>query len=99
MTSIIPTKFTKSYHSEKYTISYLLDMLENGQININPDYQRGEVWSNDKKTLLIQSVLGNIAIPPLTFNVKKADNDDEDDIYECIDGKQRLSTQIGRAHV
>jgi hypothetical protein len=92
MTSIIPTKFTKSYHSEKYTISYLLDMLENGQININPDYQRGEVWSNDKKTLLIQSVLGNIAIPPLTFNVKKADNDDEDDVYECIDGKQRLST-------
>lgn len=52
-------------------------------------YQRGEVWSDDKKKLLIDSILRGIDIPKLYFfNVG-------DGTFEIVDGNQRMGTIVG----
>ena len=52
-------------------------------------YQRGEVWPEEKKKLLIDSILRGIDIPKLYFF--KINNDS----YEIVDGNQRMATIIG----
>ena len=50
-----------------------------------PEYQREKsLWSNDKKSKLIDSILNDFDIPKLYFNSLKDDN------IEVIDGQQRL---------
>lgn len=52
-------------------------------------YQRGEVWNEYKKKLLIDSILRGIDIPKLYFfNVG-------DGSYEIVDGNQRIGTITG----
>lgn len=49
-----------------------------------PDFQREEVWGNDKKRKLIDSILRGWNLPKLYFRKN------EDGIFECVDGQQRL---------
>ena len=52
-----------------------------------PEYQREHrLWSEDKKSLLIDTILEDIDIPKLYFNRTKDGN------YEVVDGQQRLWT-------
>lgn len=53
---------------------------------LNPDYQRGDVWKDEKRGELILSILQNICIPSIIVS-KNADDD-----YQVIDGKQRLTS-------
>lgn len=50
-----------------------------------PDFQREEVWPDDKKRLLIDSILKGWHLPKFYF--RKVD----DSTFECVDGQQRLS--------
>ncbi len=50
-----------------------------------PDYQREEVWPDEKKRLLIDSILVGWHLPKFYF--RKVD----DNTFECVDGQQRLS--------
>ena len=65
-------------------------------INAQPWYQRrGDVWTKEKKQLLIDSILNEFDIPKLYFHVissqqKHAEGSDFD--YAIIDGRQRLET-------
>ncbi len=50
-----------------------------------PEYQRQDnLWSDEKKGLLIDSILRNIDIPKLYFNKTREGN------FEVVDGQQRL---------
>jgi hypothetical protein len=50
-----------------------------------PEYQRQErLWSDEKKSLLIDSILKDIDIPKLYFNEVPGG------VYEVVDGQQRL---------
>lgn len=66
--------------------SDLFRMIVEGELNLQPDYQRRFVW--DKKTMskFIESLLLSIPIPTIFL----AENGD--DTYEVIDGQQRLTT-------
>ncbi|NLL63116.1 MAG: DUF262 domain-containing protein [Ruminococcaceae bacterium] len=66
--------------------SDLFRMIIEGELNLQPDYQRGFVW--DKKTMskFIESLLLSIPIPTIFL----AENND--DTFEVIDGQQRLTT-------
>lgn len=65
-------------------------------INVEPWYQRrGEVWTDQKKQLLIDSILNEFDIPKLYFHAisqsqKQAEGSNYD--YAIIDGRQRLET-------
>jgi len=51
-----------------------------------PDWQREEVWSQEKKQLLIDTILRGWRLPKFYF-LKVSSNPDE---YEVVDGQQRL---------
>jgi hypothetical protein len=55
-------------------------------INLQPEYQRRQVWDRAKQSRFVESVLMNLPIPPIfLFEV-------EYNRYEVMDGQQRLSS-------
>lgn len=50
-----------------------------------PDFQREEVWTEQKKQMLVDSILRGWHLPKFYF--KKS----SDGSYECVDGQQRLN--------
>src|ERR1700722_15048016 len=66
----------------------LLDMYNNNELIIDPEYQRAFRWSEGKESRFIESLVLGMPIPPL-FVIEL-----DDGKYELIDGLQRLSTYI-----
>ena len=64
----------------------LVTMIEDNDIDLDPDYQRNYLWDNKKASLLIESILLNIPIPV----VYVAENDESQ--WNVIDGLQRLNS-------
>ena len=71
-----------SYPSD-FTLKGLCDMFNKGDITI-PDYQRGFVWSIKQSSLLVESFLVGLPVPPVFFYI------DDDNKNLVIDGQQRL---------
>jgi len=46
--SIIPEQFTNDSYTKPFSISSILKKLDNGTLDINAEYQRGEVWNHKK---------------------------------------------------
>lgn len=67
-------------------IQTILTRIEDGDINLQPDFQRGEVWSINKKKKLIDSILRDWKIPPIHVV------DSKTGIDEVLDGQQRLNS-------
>lgn len=72
-----------------FSLHMLKDSSSREWINRAPDYQRRHRWDSVKRSLLIESVLMNIPIPPLFLY------ENEYNQYEVMDGRQRLDTVIG----
>jgi hypothetical protein len=74
--------------TKDYQLDYLRHALQPGQVLINtsPAYQRRLRWTNKKRSLLIESFLLNIPVPPV-FLFEHDYNE-----YEVIDGRQRIET-------
>jgi hypothetical protein len=68
--------------------NYLLN-----KYNFSPAYQRKSVWSDEKQSFFIDSILKNFPIPPI-FLHQKIDDDTGKTKYDVIDGKQRLTSVI-----
>ncbi|HMQ79342.1 MAG TPA: DUF262 domain-containing protein [Ignavibacteria bacterium] len=75
-----------SIDTKPITMDTCLRRLEQGTIILNPDFQRNEVWTMEKKCRLIESLMLKIPIP--MFYVSS----DEKGIFYVVDGLQRLST-------
>jgi Protein of unknown function DUF262 len=69
------------------TISGLRSMKEDGDIII-PPYQRKFVWKIEQSSLLVESFLLGLPVPPLFFYVNDQNK------FEVIDGQQRLMSMI-----
>jgi hypothetical protein len=61
-------------------------MIKEGELNLQPEYQRRIVWKKKMMSKFIESLLLSIPVPTIFL----AENDD--DTYEVIDGQQRLTT-------
>jgi hypothetical protein len=73
------------YETQNPDIKTLHDNYKDGDLILNPDYQRSYVWDNQKASNLIESLLLNIPIPIIYTS---EDNGKE----EVIDGQQRLQS-------
>ena len=62
-----------------------LIMIESGEINLSPDFQRNVVWDNVRKSRLIESVLLRIPLPVFYFSA------DRQGVLSVVDGLQRLT--------
>lgn len=61
------------------------------RIDLDADYQREKIWSRENQEELIDSIVKNIDIPKL-YLARTTENESFD--FECIDGKQRMSTLL-----
>ncbi|ESK94278.1 hypothetical protein Moror_8263 [Moniliophthora roreri MCA 2997] len=73
-----------------YTAQALFEQIHLGGIDLDPEYQRDVVWTKEKQSQLIDSILRNYYIPPIIFAVTTHDDGSESRV--CIDGKQRLTS-------
>lgn len=62
----------------------VITRINNGSINLQPDFQRGEVWSVAKQKKLIDTILRRWTMPPIHVVPSK------EEIDEVLDGQQRL---------
>ena len=72
--------------TDKLAIPTLYQIMESGDIDLNPDFQRNLLWENFEKSRLIESILFRIPLP--MFYVAE----DQNGIWEVVDGLQRLTT-------
>lgn len=73
---------------ERYSVFELKRKYEEKQeILMDPDFQRGFVWTTKQKRELIESILMGIKLPSFYFAERKKDGK-----KIVVDGKQRLST-------
>ncbi|KAA1476439.1 hypothetical protein DENSPDRAFT_843400 [Dentipellis sp. KUC8613] len=74
----------------QYSVKSLYDQIVEGNIDLDPEYQRDVVWPDSKQIGLIDSVFRHYYIPPVIFAVSTSDDGVERRV--CIDGKQRLTS-------
>lgn len=67
----------------------LISYIDEGDLQLNPPWQRGDVWSLAKKRSLIESLLLGVPLPSIILHIEEK-NDDRGKIT-VIDGKQRLT--------
>ncbi|GHU67925.1 hypothetical protein AGMMS49983_19840 [Clostridia bacterium] len=75
--------FRESY---QMSIGELINLYKDGEMDIHPEFQRVFRWSEYQKTKLIESIMLNIPIPSIFVS------QNEDGVWDIIDGVQRLST-------
>ncbi len=68
------------------TFGELMNMYEEGNLIITPEYQRVFRWDRQQQTRFIESILLGIPIPPIFVAV------DDEGKWELVDGLQRIST-------
>lgn len=71
-----------------FSYGELLNLHNDKEIIIRPEYQRLFRWSNEQRSRLIESILLGLPIPPI-FLIEN-----EDGILELIDGLQRTSSVL-----
>lgn len=74
---------------------YHLAIAEPPEMDLNPPYQRGDVWTMEQQRNLVRSFISGIPVPAIILNdrhaVKFRGFDGElDTRYGVIDGKQRI---------
>lgn len=73
-------------NQKSVTVYNLMERLENGEINLAPDFQRNSnLWNLEKQSKLIESLILKIPIPSFYFDATR------DDKWVVIDGLQRLT--------
>jgi len=68
------------------SVGEVVNMYKDGEIVINPDFQRLFRWEAGQKSKLIESILLGIPLPPIFVFERESAK------WELIDGLQRLST-------
>ena len=72
--------------TDKINLTLLSNMIEDKDIDLNPDFQRNLVWNSFQKSRLIESILLRIPLPMFYFA------EDFDGKLSVVDGLQRIST-------
>lgn len=64
----------------------IINMYDDGEIIISPEYQRAFRWDIAHQTKFIESILLGIPFPPIFVA------EDKNNVWELVDGLQRIST-------
>ena len=70
------------------TVQQLVTMVQDGEIDVAPVYQRQFRWKNPRRSALVESVFLGVPVPSLFMASNK------DGTWELVDGVQRLSTLV-----
>lgn len=78
-----------AYSYQIFSIRRLSEMISAGNLDLNPDWQRGSVWTRDQRPKLIDSLDNGYPIPHITLWTRPRNK------YVMVDGKQRTETMVG----
>ncbi len=86
---------SKTIQVDKYPMSIgeIINLYNDGELDIHPEFQRFFRWTELQKTRLIESLLLNIPIPPIFVSQRI------DGVWDVVDGLQRISTILNFAGV
>jgi Protein of unknown function DUF262 len=73
----------------KWSIRKLISQFNKGNINLNPPYQRKDIWSMSAKKYLIDSIIHGFPIPNFILHQNAQEK------FEMVDGQQRTRTILG----
>ena len=77
------------YNIENWQFLDLLNLYETERLNLNPPYQRKDIWSLPAKKNLIDTITRGMPLPAFFLHLK------EDGSYDMVDGQQRTRAVIG----
>ena len=77
----------------KQVIRWFLDLYHNGQLDLDPPYQRRSVWTLKDRKFFLDTIFRNYPSPAI-FIHKEVDKALGKMRYHVVDGKQRLETII-----
>lgn len=82
---VVKQPFRVVYQTNNFLLPQVADLIKGDGVNLRPEYQRRLRWTDKQKSLLIESLLLNVPVPPVFFY--------ENDLarYEVMDGQQRLN--------
>ena len=86
--SVMPPKDIVAFN-ELRSCADLYRLKTKKQLDLNPDFQRGIVWSNKSQTLFVDSLIKQLPIPSLCVSL-----DINTQKRLVIDGLQRISTIV-----
>lgn len=77
--------------SRDWTVETIVRQIEQGNIDLDPDFQRRNAWQDDRRSRLIESFVLNFPVPQIVL----AEHPEQKKSFIVIDGKQRLMTIAG----
>lgn len=83
------THQSMNHRLETKTITDIVNLHEDGLLNLEPGFQRQSVWSERDRQKLIDSIMRNYPLPAIFLYRRQ---DDGRIIYDVIDGKQRIES-------
>lgn len=78
-------RYLKNIPIKKFIDSYIY------RIDLDADYQRENIWTSKQQMLLLDSIIKEIDIPKI-YLLEVKDSEQYD--FECIDGKQRMTSLL-----
>lgn len=86
-------------HIRALTLREMVNSVREGDIDLNPPYQRSDVWTTTQRVNLIKSFLLGVPVAAVILNRRGSNNEwaevegkSEAAYYAVIDGKQRITT-------
>jgi len=97
MTSLTEAPDLKRLWSEfgERTIDTLMLMFRDGQINLDPGFQRKSVWSLRDRRRLVQSMLSHYPLPSIFLYRRETRGGKL--MYDVIDGKRKRHRSLSAA--
>ena len=83
------TEQTLRHSSDCKLVQEIIHLYQNGNLNLEPGFQRQSVWKENDRAKLIDSIIRNYPLPAIFLYRRYEDGEL---IYDVIDGKQRLES-------
>ncbi|WP_439699198.1 DUF262 domain-containing protein [Mucilaginibacter sp. AW1-7] len=77
--------------SRDWTVETIYNQIKQGNIELNPKFQRRNAWNDEKRSRLIESLILKLPVPEIVL----AESHTEKNKFIVLDGKQRLLTIAG----
>jgi hypothetical protein len=78
-------------YSRDWTIATIISQIEQKNIDLNPKFQRRNVWDDARRSKLIESLVAGLPVPEIVL----AEDPKKRKAFIVIDGKQRLLSIAG----
>lgn len=83
-----PTAYDLQISSRDWTVKTIVDQISEGNIDLDPGFQRRNAWRDSRRSRLIESFILSFPVPQIVL----AEHPKKKKHFIVIDGKQRLMT-------